>query len=535
MNRRQYLSFLTVAGAGALAGCPSSSDDPNTTRDSPTETETEPAVTATPAEGEPQHKTVVNLRKAGADPTGNESIDHLLARHEGDDTKLVLPEGRYKIDRHVFADLDTFALVGDNATLVPSHHGPGFLFSFRRVSNLVVSGLELDQTGDGALGSLSFRCVGGTNIVRDIAFSGHIDRPERVHGLTVFCEGPETSLTFENIDMSDGARNGTGVYVFPQDDFSDPSREPGELRFRDCQVHGWGGEGIYGSPHAGPISIIGGSYRNNAIQQVRVGGGNDHRALVKDVTIVVEDPPSYATGNMRGIWLEEGTDCLVDSCTVSIRDVGGGGSDGGIVVGSQFGQARITDTTVRTDVDVPGIYVTRPATEFTQSSMPSLDQLPQSWTVSCTDVTIEGTSERGAAVHLYGRENCRFENVRVEQSNGLRHGLLTSDAVVTTIDGGNWVTNGYPMMFGPAEEYSGSTELACFTGRPGMRSREFGGQAIDIQQPSDDGKLWIPASEVPSREADSRIPYLGITGTNSGVPRGQSILATWNGGNIVRR
>ena len=534
MNRRQYLSLLTVAGAGALAGCPSSSDDPSDTQDSPAET-TRPG-TATPTETESEYQTTIDLREAGADPTGEESIDDLLARHEGDDTKLFLPEGRYRVDRHVFADLDTFALVGDGATLVPSHRGPGFLLSFRRVSNLSVSGIEIDQTADGALGTLSFRCVGGTNVVRNVAFSGHVGRPERVHGFTVFCEGPDTSLTFENVEMTDGARNGTAVYVFPQDDFSDPSRAPGDLTFRNCRIHGWGGEGVYASPHAGPVSIVGGRYENNAIQQLRVGGGNDNRAVVRDATVVVDDPPGYATGNMRGIWLEEGNGCLVDSCTVSIRGLGSGGSDGGIVVGPQFGEATIRNTTIRTDVKTPALNISRPTTTFSPGSMPSLDRLPDAWTVACSDLTIEGASERGAAVHLAGRAGCRFENVSVEQSNGTRHGLLTNDAVATTVRGGTWTTNGYPVMLGPPSDGADDTDLAVFENDPGLQSNEFGGSPLELARRSEDGRtLRFPVSAVPSREPNSHIPFLGITGTESGTPRGHSLLATWDGSDIVRR
>ncbi|MEF8785644.1 MAG: hypothetical protein V5A45_06890 [Haloarculaceae archaeon] len=534
MNRRQYVSLFATASIGALAGCPGSPEQ-SPSGQSPSGTTTQPA-TSTPSAEERTYETVVDLREEGADPTGEEAIDSLLSKHQGDDTKLVLPKGRYRVKRQVFADLDTFALVGDGATLVPTHRGPGSLFLFRRVSNVNVEGLQIDQTANGILGSFRVRCVGGENLIRNVTLDGHVDRPERIHGFTLFCEGSDTSLTLEDIDMTDGARNGTGVYVFPQDDFSDPSREPGELLFRNCRMSNWGGEGIYGSPHAGPISIVGGTYKNNAIQQVRVGGGNDNPALVKDVEIVVDDPPGYAAGNMRGIWLEEGDDCLVDSCTVRIRNMGGGGSDGGIVVGPQFGQAEIRNTTIQTDVKAPAINIARPATEFVPSSMPSLDQLPETWTVSCSNVQIHGASERGAAIHLYGREGCLFENVSMDQSSGSRHGLLTSEALSTDILGGNWVAAGYPMLFGPTESSSESKELVCFEDLSSVRSTEFDGSSLETTQPSDESaKTCIPMSSAPVRETSSRIPYIAITGTDEDTLYGHSVLANWDGSEVTQQ
>ncbi len=527
MNRRQYLSLLSAAGIGALAGCQGSNGQSSKT--------TQPE-TSTPTAEERTYETVVDLRKKGADPTGGNSINSLLSKYEDDNTKIVLPEGQYRVERHVFADLDTFALVGDGATLVPAHHGPGPSFLFRRVSNLNIEGLQIDQTDSGSLGSFRVRCVGGKNLIRDITLDGHIDRPERIHGFTLFCEGQDTSLTLEGIDMTDGARNGTGVYVFPQDDFSDPSRKPGELLFQNCRVYGWGGEGIYGSPHGGPISIIGGKYKNNAIQQVRVGGGNDNRAVIKDVEIVVDDPPGYAAKNMRGIWLEEGNGCLVDSCTVRIRDVGGGGSDGGIVIGPQFGQAEITSTTVQTDVKAPAINIAGPATEFDSSSMPSLDKLPESWTVTCSNVQIHGDSNRGSAIHLYGRKDCLFENVSVKQSSGARHGLLTNEALTTQIQGGAWVTAGYPMLFGPIESSSESAEIACLEKLSEVKSTQFDGPSLDTTQLSEESaKMCIAASAIPVRETSWNIPYLAITSVADKTLRGNPVLANWDGSRIARQ
>jgi hypothetical protein len=168
--------------------------------------------------------------------------------------------------------------------------------------------------------------------------------------------------------------------------------------------------------------------------------------------------------------------------------------------------------------------------------MPSLDQLPETWTVSCSNVQIHGASDRGSAIHLYGREGCLFENISVEQSNGTRHGLLTSEALSTDIRGGNWVTAGYPMLFGPTESSSESSELVCFQDLSSVRSTELDGVSLDATQLSDESKkMCIPISAVPVRETSSRIPYIAITGTDETTLYGHSVLANWDGSEIDRK
>ena len=57
--------------------------------------------------------------------------------------------------------------------------------------------------------------------------------------------------------------------------------------------------------------------RSEVADYVVLGGGNaGTEALIRDVSVVVDDPPEYITstrnGNMRGIWLEEGDGVTVE-------------------------------------------------------------------------------------------------------------------------------------------------------------------------------------------------------------------------------
>ncbi|MEA5389561.1 hypothetical protein VB779_22770 [Haloarculaceae archaeon H-GB11] len=97
------------------------------------------------------------------------------------------------------------------------------------------------------------------------------------------------------------------------------------MTFRNCLMKNWGKEGLYASPHSGPIRVLGGEYANNAIVQVRVGSGHaPTRAIVRDVDIRVTKLHSYISDKhdlLRGIWLKEGDRALVENCRVILRNV----------------------------------------------------------------------------------------------------------------------------------------------------------------------------------------------------------------------
>lgn len=545
MQRRDYLKLLTAGGAGLVAGCPGQESELDATRTPDNTTPPgEPPDTQTPDEATPSpasdYGTVVDVREAGADPTGASRIDDVLEETYGSDTLLVFPEGRYRVGQQVFEDVEHFGIVGENATLVPADPGPSFLLSFRRVADLHVSGLTVDQSADGVCGSLRFRCVGGSNLVRDVRLTGFVDRPERIQGVIVFCEGRETSLTFERLGLTDGARNGTGVFVFPQRAFTDTNRAPGRLVFRDCQMYDWRAEGLYASPHGGPLAVIGGHFENNAIDQVRIGSGNaDTAALVKDVTAVVDGPPASLArgerGNFRGIWLEEGSNATIDGCTVEIRDLSGGHSQGGIVVSEQFGRAEIRNTDIRTDSNVPALLIDRRAPRFDASSMPSLDHLPTDWVVTCQNLRIYGSSDAGAAIRLGPRSNCVFDGVEIDQRRGERHGLSGTGATDTKVYGGHFTTSGYPVLVGSAAGPVAGTRLLCFGGSVSLRSTRLNGTPLDEERDAGGDSVCVPSTLLPADAAKDFHPYLGLTRAENQQLFGQQLSAKWRAGDFVWR
>ncbi len=69
--------------------------------------------------------TVIDMvEDAGADPTGNESINPLLEKRADDDTVLVFPPGRYRMNRQFhFTGFNNFGIYGKwNVTIVPDNY-----------------------------------------------------------------------------------------------------------------------------------------------------------------------------------------------------------------------------------------------------------------------------------------------------------------------------------------------------------------------------------------------------------------------------
>ena len=122
----------------------------------------------------------------------------------------------------------------------------------------------------------------------------------------------------------------------------------GSLRFEDCHVEGFQGNGLYASPSNGPVEVVGGLYANNGIASVRVSSP----ATVRDVTVRCDEAPAEFR-NMRGIRLRHGDHVLVENCTVEFSDLTY--SAGGVVVEPMMESATIRNV----EVDVSAERFTR--------------------------------------------------------------------------------------------------------------------------------------------------------------------------------
>ena len=454
-RRRQVLKHLGVALTG-LGGCYTQTrrqTETPTETSGPDGTRTDTGETATPSDRssiEERFGTVHNVVEEGVDDTGERYVDERIHELAGDDTLLYFPSGTYRIGGLRFRDLSNFGLLGDGATFRIGTRGRSVSLGFQHVSDVHIEGFTLDNTASNTAAWCDFKCVGGSNVIRNYSVAEFVDVDERTNGFTLMAEGAETNLTLQNVDLRHGARNGAGAFVFPQREFYDPDHEPGSLEFRNCVMKGWGKEGLYASAHGGPLRIIGGEYANNAIVQVRVGGGNaDTEAIVRDVTVRVTEIPDYTpSGNriFRGIWLKEGDGCLVEDCTVEISGVGPNQTQGAVVVNDQFGRATVRNCTLTTNVQRPAIAADEPVEEFRPGPMPSMNRLPDDWSLTCENVTIDGESPHTPAVDIRRRDGCTLSDISVEKTGQASDGVQLYETVDCRIETSSVTVSRFPLV-----------------------------------------------------------------------------------------
>lgn len=391
----------------------------------------------------------VDVAELAGDPTGTEPINGLIESKLADDTLFYFSKGTYHVaGMLVIQHYDNVGFVGDGAVLRPSDGQRGNWLMFDDVSRLLFENFRLSNEASQTAARMKVHVTGGKNVVRDVTVSGFQDVASRTHAFTLQVDGSQTALNMVRVSMPDGAKNGTAVFVFPAND-------PGTLRFKDCTIENWNEQGLYGSPHGGPMYVIGGRYANNGMAQVRVGGGNrDTPAVVRDVTVEVDDPyPADYKGNIRGIWLNEGANTLVENCDVTLTALSNYGSSGGIVVAPEHGSATIRDTNIQVDDPTFALTFTMPKTEG--FVIPSLDHPPENWSVTTEDVSISGRAASGLAVWVVNRPGCRFRNVNIDQHGTDRDGIGILRSPGTTLTGLSCITGGYPIATNFGDQQTG--------------------------------------------------------------------------------
>lgn len=525
-RRREFIAALGAATA-SVAGCAGLDlDDPRGRMPdgggTTTEGSADGSIDAVPAEVRERYGTVVDVEEEGLDPGGDATIDERAAELAADDTLLFFPEGTYRVGQLDFSGRSNFGLYGDGATLELETPGPHIFLILRRVSGVHVEGFSVDNSASDTAAWCDIKCVGGTNTVRDYTVEEFVDVEERTNGFTLMVEGEDTSLELDDVDIGRGGQNGAATYVFPRRDFYDPEREPGSLTFRNCVMKGWGKEGLYASGHSGPLRVIGGEYANNAIVQVRVGGGDaPTRAVVRDVTVRVTSIPDYMPEDnriLRGIWLKEGDVATVEDCRIEVRNVGRNETQAGIIVNEQFGRATIRNCHIRMDVERPAVLVDAPEDEFDPDLMPSLSSLPPEWGVVCEGVTIEGQSPNTEAIAVYRRSECEFRDVTVDTdrrtSDGMRfYGVPSSRVENSAVDVGR-----FPIAVGFPED---PEPCAFRLSNVDIRGEHLSDRGSDLVR-GEDGGFCLGQAVVPSdRSASDSV--LALTQTENPTAGGSNL------------
>lgn len=458
--------------------------------DSRTPTEPETATgdeEATPTETptrrerlEDRFSTIVDVAEEGGDTTGEQPINRLVEENLADDTLFFFPEGTYHISGLlVVQHYSNVGFVGRDATLRPTDEQRGNWIIVDDVSDLLFERLTLSNVAEQTGVRTKIQVDGGTNVVRDVTVEGFQDIAERTHAFTLQVSGTDTSLVMNRVDMSDGAQNGTAVYVHPASD-------PGELRLEHCEVENWYEQGVYASPHGGPIYVLGGRYVNNGMAQVRVGGGGaDTESVIRDVTVRITDPePAGQKGNIRGIWLKEGEGTVVENCDIEVAVLSNYGSSGALVIGPEHGKATIRDTSIRVDDSTFALAATKPKED--DFVIPSLDRPPEHWDVTGEDLTVSGEAANDIGILVLERPGCTFRNVDIRQGGENRDGVGVFRSPGTTFEGISCVTTNYPLIANLGDTDTGCNVIVRDPRRLESSGLDTDGGAGNVLQADDD-------------------------------------------------
>lgn len=407
IDRRALIRAGAVGVATAIAGCSggdSGDDGDEEDPDAPTDgdadgTDGDPDEPAADVPHADEYGTVVDLvADGGADPTGNSSILPVLDTYAGDDTLLYFPEGEYLMDDiWMLREFEHLGVVGENATIVPQKGYLGYLFIFglpdEPASDLLFEGVDFDFTAEETAPRPLQAQIDDGLTVRDVSVSG-------IGGTARFdITTPEGSGIVERLEQPDGGRepNPVGILVGPANE--------GHLRFQDCHVEGFEGNGLYASPSNGPIEVVGGLYANNGIASVRVSSP----ATVRDVTVRCDEAPE-GFRNMRGIRLRHGESVTVENCTIEMSDLTY--SDGALVIEPMMESATIEDVDIDVSVDdTPAVNVRTPEHDAGSTSL------------SCDRVSITGSASQGSAVRIVDRDECTLADLDIQQSGSERNGV----------------------------------------------------------------------------------------------------------------
>ncbi|WP_435363046.1 hypothetical protein [Haloarchaeobius sp. DYHT-AS-18] len=487
MSRRDYLRAAAVTGIASV----SLTGTGAATRSSTSATATEP--------------TVYNVVEEGADPTGQEPIDPVLGRLEHDDAVLEFPDGRYQIQDFNMYGRENFTLrgTGENVVLVPSpDYNRDYWLTGWHMRNFTFENFTIDNTATDCGPIISFGCYDGL-LVRNVTKVGYHDTDNTAFGF--YIHDTTGSGLVENLVMRDGSIPVAPVGVY--------TASTGKLVFRNCEIEGFGNNGLYASTGTGPIGVEGGVFKNNDRTQVRLGAPGSY---VKDAEIVVDTSPDSSrtdwTPNYRGIRISDNPGPVtVENCDIKLLR---GRGFGGIVTAFDGGSVTVRDTRIHVGEDywmywsdhtAPAVFADE-ATDLTQSGGGG-ERLFEN-----VSITGSGEADGEYPVVLLKRGNNTFRNCCLQQTGTDRSGFETWNSDHLPADLGDPTTVTDSTVNVPGELSKGNVTLDNIaTG--GTCPVPAGVEPI----PDSSIDAHVPLDEVPLPANASRLTYPTM-GTSSENP-----------------
>jgi len=438
MERRELLKRGGIGGAVGVTGIvaygrlrddrdPSDADEPASNDGGPLVDDAEPPRYAD------EFDTVVDVVRAGADPTGGEPVDGLLVEHAGDDTLLSVPPGTYRFPSVELSGYEHLgiAAAGDERPVFRAPEGScndqGRHARFVDVTDFLLDGIDFDFRSENAGGSVAVIAAGDA-VVRDVAVEGTCRTQTSMFRMEI--RNPDGTGLAESIQVRDDQDSTwmTGAYVGKD--------HSGEVTFRGCELSDFTDNGLYASAPGldnggdGAVHTVDSRFENNNVSSIRLGST---RSTARGDSIVVESAPDAKRTNLRGIRFRRGSEQTVDDCEIrfgpAIRD-----SFGAIVYHADNRGARVTNSHVTVDSDaVPAVKAFYAADE--DSSPPVLD-----------DLTVDGAAGRGFAVDVEGRNGMSIRNCTIEQAGDNRDGIRLAYSDECELVDSRVDVTGYPLI-----------------------------------------------------------------------------------------
>lgn len=345
-TRRRLLQTAGVGAVSLFAGCGNSggSDDQNGSEGSNSSADTGGAGGESPSGRGAATPTlaarddVVDLVTAGADPTGEISVNQTIENEFEEGVTLLFPPGEYFLDPISLAGAN-WSLVGEDATLVVPDYVQRNWLALDGTA-WTVEGFTVDLRAENAAPVNFLR---GTNwAFRDVEFVGQMADPDYRSGNLLYPEvqAPDATGLVEGVRATDGSAgteesSNRALTWFGQNNL-------GTLTWRDCTFSGWAENTLYGAASAGRLVVEDCLFRNTNVG-VRVGGNSVVRGCRFDQRGPVPIQRWTGDSNARGIWINSNDytsgEVLVDDCTFLMT-----GPDASAAVN---GDNAVDDVTVR--------------------------------------------------------------------------------------------------------------------------------------------------------------------------------------------
>lgn len=313
VTRREALLALGVGGVGAVAGgfagAVTSGDDDDGD------------------EAPPPGDTVDVVAETGVARDGTEDLTPAVDAVAEAGAHLVLRDGVYGVGSRwdLFRrEYQGLTIEGRGATLVPLDGFDGAWLRGGGPGNAMPDGVTLRGVEVRGTSGASDRMLALTRgTVRDLTLAD-ITYPERLdcregdaeQTLVAACSVvPGHRVDVENVNVLAGAdpslpaNEGAG-FLF----VGNETNESGHVFVRNCDVQRMNDNAVYGSKGA-PVTVIGGTYRNNDVASIRLGGAG---SAAIGVRVIVDrrdvDPDAY--DNPTAIWLENQGGITVSGTTL---------------------------------------------------------------------------------------------------------------------------------------------------------------------------------------------------------------------------